>query len=332
MNASFGFEPDIHSLSLGLACIFGLASAEQITVTARERNPYTSGSLSEIVSVTVAGGCRLELLIKYSRPPRTNGAAKGLENGFVTGPWSDVPYEAEVYRKVLEPLQTSAPKFYGTYREPNSGRLWLVLEYLQDAVPMDELVEDSNITLAARWLGEFHAAADSHASLAYKPFLKQIDREHYLISSRRAMERALAPQSSCFWLTDLCRGFDNFIASIWPMRTTLTHGDFYQNNILFRGGEIHPVDWEHAAIDLGEMDLACLTYGWTEDVRLQCEFEYQNSRWPKGTPGDFETVMNLARLRLCVEEVGTLPPSIEECEHLAFFETMHSLGECLGLI
>jgi hypothetical protein len=332
MKASPCFEPDVQSLRLGLTSVFGFADAEQITIVERERNPYSSGSLSEIVSVTLAGGCRLQLLIKYSRDPREYGQTDSAEHGFVTESWSDVPYEAKVYRHLLEPLRISAPKFYGTYTERATGRLWLVLEYLHGAVPMDELVDDPAVALAAKWLGEFHAAAESHASQVYKPFLKQVNREHYSVSARRAMQHGLIPQSSSSWLTELCRNVDKFTASVWPMRTTLTHGDFYQNNILILDGMIRPVDWEHAAIDLGEMDLACLTYGWPDDVRLECEFEYQRSRWPEGAPSDFETVMNLARLRLCVEEVGSLPQSMDVSEHLAFVETMHSLGERLGLI
>jgi len=50
-----------------------------------------------------------------------------MEPVTLTRPMSQggVPYEATVYSKVLAPLHTSTPAFYGVYREKRPRQTWL---------------------------------------------------------------------------------------------------------------------------------------------------------------------------------------------------------------
>lgn len=331
-------EPETHSLSSGLRSVLRLPNGSELTILDRERNAYSSGSLSEIVTCTCADGRPLRLLVKYAQYPNAANyrhPSYGHPNNapFVVGSWSNVPYEAEVYRHVLEPLRLSTPKFYGTYQEPGSGRLWLVLEYLDDAIPLDEQFHDSAMRLASNWLGRFHAINEPLiASNAALPHLKIRDASHYSASATRALAHAGKLDASFSWLPDLCASFKDHASSVWTARPTITHGDYFQHNILIRDGNIHPVDWEEAAIDRGEIDLASLTYRWPASVTKCCELEYQKSRWPQGSPDDFETVVNAARLALYFNDIRNAANWTDRDERLTFSKEMRSLGERLRLI
>ena len=326
-------EPESHSLSSGLRSVLCVSNGSELTILQRERNAYSSGSLSEIVTCTCAGGRPLRLLVKYAQYPDAASYPHPSDEPFVVGSWSNVPYEAEIYRHVLQPLRLSTPKFYGTYQEPGSRRLWLVLEYLDNAIPMHEQFDDSAMRLASIWLGRFHAIGEQRiASNAALPHLKIRDASHYSASATRALAHAGKLDPSFSWLPDLCSRFNDLARSAWTARPTITHGDYFQHNILIRDGRIHPVDWEEAAIDLGEIDLACLTYRWPASVTECCELEYQKSRWPQGSPDDFETVVNAARLALYLDDIRNIANWTDCAERRTFSNEMRSLGERLGLI
>jgi len=332
METELLLQPDTQSLSLGLRSILDVSNAGELPILERERNAYSSGSLSEIVTCRCADGSALRLLVKYAQYPDAACYRHPIHEPFTVGSWSNVPYEAEVYRHVLQPLRLSTPKFYGTYQEPGSGRLWLVLEYFGNAIPLDEL-DDSDMGAASNWLGRFHAASEhcvaNEASLS---FLKIRDAAYYSAFATRALEHAARLGRSFSWLPDLCSRFGDFAASIWTLRPTISHGDYYRHNILVRDGSIHPVDWEQAAIDVGEIDLASLTYRWPANVAQPCELEYQTSRWPQGSPDDFETVLNAARLTLYLDDIRNVANWTDRDERLTFSQEMRSLSERLGLI
>lgn len=332
METGLLLQPDTQSLSLGLRSVLGVSDSGKLTILDRERNPYSSGSLSEIVTCRCEAGRADRLLVKYAQYPEAADYRHSCHEPFIIRSWSNVPYEAEVYRHVLEPLRLSTPKFYGTYREPGSGRLWLVLEYLENATSLDELFDDSDMGLASSWLGRFHAAGAHCVATASSTFLTKRDAGHYSAFASRALSHAGRLDRWFYWLPDLCSKFEDLVSSIWTLRPTITHGDFYRHNILLRDGNVHPVDWEQAAIDLGEMDLACLTYRWPANIAQWCELEYQRSRWPQGSPCHFETTLSAARLVLYLDEIKNLPSWTDRRERLIFGREMRSLGERLGLI
>jgi hypothetical protein len=332
METALLLLPDMQSLGLGLRSVFGVSNAAELTILDRERNAYASGSPSEIVTCRFADGRVLRLLFKYARYPDATRNCDLTDEHFIVQSWSNVPYEAAVYRQALEPLRLSTPKFYGTYLEPGSGRVWLVLEYFDNAIPLDELLDGSQMDIASNWLGRFHAAGEHLVANPSVYFLKRLDAGHYSALVKRSRSHAGKLDHWFSWLPDLCTRFEDFVASTWTPRPTVTHGDYYRHNILLREGNIHPVDWEQAAIDLGEMDLACLTHRWPAKITQRCELEYQRSRWPQGSPDDFKTALNAARLVLYLDEIRNLPNWTEHNERLTFGQEMRSLGECLGLM
>lgn len=328
MRVTLSLKPDTESLPSGLKAVLGGGS--ELVILDRQHNAYSSGSPSEIVTCKIGNGKQLRLLCKYA--PHATAHPQHAREQLTAASWSNVPYEAEVYRQVLRPLQLSTARFYGTYKEPLTGRLWLVLQYFDDAKPLDELQEDWQMALAAQWLGRFHASCEQRLSLASLPFLKTHDARYYADCAKQALLYAGDVRHPLAWLADLCRNFESFLSSVWPLRPTITHGDYYRHNILFCEGRIHPVDWEHAAIDLGEMDLACLADGWPDDIQRDCETAYQQARWPQGPPDNFELALNAARLCLYFCEAGILPNWTEHRKGAELRRNLRSLGERLGLI
>jgi len=325
-------QPDLETLGRGLRSVFAVSRAGMLTILDRERNAYSSGSLSEIVTCSFVGGRTMRLLVKYAQYPEAANYHHISHEPFIVMPWSNVPYEAEVYRHVLGRFRFSTPKFYGTYQEPGSGRLWLVLEYLENSISLDEVFDDSPMGLAAAWLGRFHAVGEQRVPADSLSFLKRLDATYYSDFASRALSHARRLDRSFSWLPKLCSNFDSFVSSICHLRPTIIHGDYYRNNILLREGNIHPIDWEQAAIGLGELDLACLGYRWPANINRWCELEYQRSRWPQGSPEDFDRILNAARLVLYLDEIRNVPGWTDNNERLIFNWEMLSLGERLGLI
>src|SRR5260370_16273095 len=81
---------------------------QTVTILGREPLAYSSTYSCEIITCRLADGCVRKLLAK-------RGSAC-VEPSY--GHRGGVPYEAEVYLRLLEPLDTSAPRFYGVRPTP----------------------------------------------------------------------------------------------------------------------------------------------------------------------------------------------------------------------
>jgi hypothetical protein len=316
--------PDLQTLTAGLNAIFnGNASAgHQVIVLDRQPNTWISSFPSEVVTCRFNEGSARQIFCKYEAGH--SHSAYGHRGG--------VAYEAAVYRYVLQSLSISTPRFYGVYSDKTTDETWLILEYLDSSAQMHTIPEPAAMHLAARWLGQFHATAEAYLSSTPLPFLTTYDTEYYLGWVRRTLLFA-DPLSRRFpWLANLCKRFEEFVALLVTLPATIIHGEYYPGNVLFRDGAIYPVDWESAAIAVGEIDLASLTDRWPAEVAQQCELEYQQTRWPQGSPADFERALAAARLYVQFRWLGDRPDWTIRESSLSRFEHMHTVGKQLGLI
>jgi hypothetical protein len=320
MPISPSLLPDCETLTAGLTAVFSQQGSTNTTVTIDEREPnlYATGSRSEIVTCRLERGRRLRLFCKYE-------AKDALT-------WSDVAYEGEVYRHVLQPTGSDTPVFYGTYREEATGKTWLILEHLEQSRTLDEVSDSARMALAARWLGRFHAATEALATNATLPFLKQYGAAHYRARARLALSHAGPASADLPWVSLLGERFEALVMPLVAARPAITHGDCYQNNILCRGDAVYPIDWEHSGIDLGEMDLACLTVGWRGETEQRCLREYQQARWPQGVPADFERTLAAARLCLFFDKLSGQPNWTSNGHCLWYCKQLRAVAERLGLI
>ena len=325
--------PDLERLTAGLTTVFYGEEGTQgnVTILNRQPNIYESTFPSEIVTCCLADDRKLRLFCKYG--------LKQFDSNYDHR--GNVFYEAKVYRDVLQPLQTSAPFFYGVYEDTNSDVTWLIVEYLENGVHLSKMGGNSDSMIsAARWIGQFHAANEVRLLRIPMPFLIKYDAEYYIRWARRANLLVSHLPTRFLWLSSLCEGFVRLLPRFLTAPQTIIHGEYYPHNIICQNGDIRPVDWQSTAIAVGEIDLAALTEGWPKEIAKDCELQYRRLRWPEGKPDIFEQSLDVARLYMTLRwlgELGNRPiDSIVTNGFLKWLEKLHcsafTLGERLGLV
>jgi hypothetical protein len=319
--------PEFRALTYGLASILQVSGHGSESVVVLDRSPHGNESTfpNEVVTCRLSDGRCLRLFCKY-------GGAR-VESSY--GHRGGVPYEASIYREVLHPLCARTARFFGDYTDPISGQTWLVLEYVEGSARLslaihDELASASEIMgQAARWIGEFHAASSAYAR-GLPVRLKVYDAEYYLGWPQRTALFADDLKGRYPWLAGLCRESEAVLGSL-PGPTAVIHGEYYPKNLLFRDGDIYPVDWESGAAAVAEIDLASLTEGWPEQLVHECIDAYQRARWPRGAPSDFDRNLDIARLYLQFRWLGD-QPEWTTSRYTWRFEELRRVGQRLGLI
>jgi aminoglycoside phosphotransferase (APT) family kinase protein len=324
MPRRFSRFPDLHTLTVGLNKMFGYtgSGAGCVTVLDREPNLYASTFPSEIVNFRLGKGRRRRVLCKYAA--RQGNSDYGHRGG--------VAYEADVYRRVLEPLRVSKAKFFGLHKHGHRGKTWMVLEFLQGGWLMDETPERDPELRAARWIGRFHAANEARLTAAPIRFLKVHDADYYRGWARRAARIARPWEKRLPWLNLLYQRFKAVAIPLLTSSRTVIHGEFYPLNIIVRGGAIYPIDWESAAIAAGEIDLASLTESWPAKAARRCQQEYCRYRWPDGPSPEFERRLAAAQLYLALRWLADRPLSRTSGRPPWYLKQMHSSARRLGLI
>lgn len=293
--------------------------ASQLKVTHRQRlNQGTSPK--EIVACELGNGRKIRFFCKYTAEQTRN--SHGHRGG--------IGHEAEVYRKLLGPMRFSTPSLWGCHNDESAGEVWLFLEYLDRSMRVTKSTEADAMVLAARWIGQFHAAVTARLADDVFTFLRPYDKAYYQGWVQRTLQYAGRNIAHYHWLTVLFEQFDKVVIALLSAPPTIIHGEYYARNILFRKGKILPVDWESAAIAPGEIDLASLTEGWPEEIARRYESEYRQKRWPNGPPHDFEGTLCAARIYLCLRWLGE-SPELTAADSLRF-DRLHSACQQFGLI
>jgi len=291
--------PDLHRLETGLTVALAAAGQPhgQVSVLARETPVHTTTFPNEVLTCTLPDGRIAQLFSKYE--------AGHDHNAF--GHRSGVTYEADVYRQVLDRLPLSRLTWYGSFLDRTTDNTWLFVEYAANSVPLHEATDPAAMSLAAGWIGSFHAANESRLWDASLAFLNRYDAAYYRGWSRRTVAYAHPLLDQFPWLTALCERFESYATQLesWPQ--AVLHGEYYPQNLLYRDAQVYPVDWESAAIGLGEIDLASLTERWPAETVAQCERAYRDARWPDGTPETFEKALAAARLYWQFRWLGDRP-------------------------
>ena len=189
-----------------------------------------------------------------------------------------VAFEAEVYRRILQPLGVTVPRFHGYA----AGEL--LLEYLEAAARVSRAEDPRAMAEAARWIGEFQRCAP------LADWLPRYDIGFYRGWAERAIRFGV--------FSDLAGQFERACELLAGAPVTMIHGEYYPANVLYRDGVVSPVDWESAAIGPGEIDLASLTDGWPEETVRDCEQAYG-----RGTP----EVLAAARVYTQLRWLGDRP-------------------------
>ena len=275
--------PDLQRLKVGITHVLchNKAGTGNVTVLDRRPNMFASTFPTEIVTCQLGEhGRRLRFFVKYGMK----------EFDGVYGHRGNVPYEAKVYRQVLQPLKTSTPAFYGVYRDETEGASWLMIAYLGRGSTASRSRDPKAMIHAAGWIGKFHAANEKRVHSPRLRFLHRYDSKYYVGWARRTRKLFSQPRLRLRfpWLVPLCDDFEGLIPRLLRAPPTIIHGEYFGSNIIYQHGVSRPVDWQSAAIAPGEIDLASLTHSWPRLIVQNCEREYARARWPGGVPDGFE--------------------------------------------
>ena len=299
------------------------ALGPDVTVVERRPHSYASSFPGEVLVCRLGDGSEQTLLCKREagrRFPRF---------GHRGGPG----YEALVYRELVQRSGLPAPAFHGAWHDPDSGDTWLLVEYLEGACRLSE-TEDPAIALraAARWAARLHAISAEWVTAADVPTLKVYDGAYFAGWARRADELAGDRHRRYPWLRGLCAAAVDALAELAASGSVAIHGEFTPHNVLIRGDEVLPVDWETAAVAAGEIDLASLTERWPADTVAACEADYVAARWPDGAPQSFATTLDLARLYWSLRWLGDRREWLDQPRMAERYAALCETGERLGLV
>lgn len=260
-----------------------IARRGPLEITSRRRSPRTSTYLADIVRVRFADGSSERLLCKY---------ASGVDLD-PSSPHHGLAYEAAVYDRVLRDAPMSLPHVWGSFRDPDSGDVALVMRFYDDGLSS---VQASAERDAVRWLAELHGWAESHVTDPAWDMLTRYDTAYYERWLTRTRELAGPRAAANPWLAEVERAYTEGIPLLATARPTLIHGEFTPRNAFWAEERVLPVDWETAAVAPGEIDLAVFTFDWDEDELPGLEAAYVEARWGGRPPQGHAERLFAARL------------------------------------
>jgi thiamine kinase-like enzyme len=189
------------------------------------------------------------------------------------------------------------------------------------------------VQLAARWLGRFHALSEGRRQRKPLQFLKSHDAEYYGGWARRTLQFAPEFYGKCVWLPKLCERFLASTEESAALKGPVVHGEFTPHNILLGGSCVYPIDWESAAVGIGETDLATLIDGdWGDEAVRECETAYCQTRWPNETPpASHEKALTFSRLYVHLRSLGNRP-DVKFEKNKWRLPVLEALGQRAGLI
>lgn len=279
--------PSDEVLEQGLSALLCGSRRRGVTVVSRQPNALASTHPSEIVRCRLPDGRQLELFCKY----------KGERD----------EAEGRAYRYIVEPSGLETARLVGNLAQTD-GRSWLVLEFLGGSRWLSEDEnQEQGLREAATWIGRFHAYAEERVLAGELDFLPEVDRVSTGTRLGRLWKRVPSIRAKAPWLPLALSRFEEVIRLLLEAPTTVVHGDYYPVNIMRRNGIVFPIDWEHAALGPGELDLATLTDGWPRSTAEKCEARYIGGRYGSHVPVDFDRRLAAARAYMHVRWLGEPP-------------------------
>ncbi len=266
-----------------------IAARGPFRITSRRPSPRTSTYLAEIVRVRFADGSGELLLCKYSSGVDLDAAS----------PHRGLAHEAAVYAAVLRDAPLSLPHVWGSFHDPATGEVALVMRFYDDGLTSAQASDEGATVAAVRWLAGLHAWAERRLDDPAWRILSRYDAGFYIHWLDRTCDLARPLAAEYPWLDAVAAAYRDRIPVLVAAPPTLIHGEFTTRNAFWADDRIMPVDWETAAIGPGEIDLAVFTFDWEpEDIR-ELESADVAARWGGEAPAGFAERLLAARLYVC---------------------------------
>jgi len=174
--------------------------------------------------------------------------------------------EVSVYRNLLEGAGLGTARYYGSIMDEASGRLWLLLEYV-DGTPVGYCRLGDAWAPAAEGLGRMHGYFERHVSrLRGCDFLIHHDDDFFASTAERALtDVAQVTPHLVGRLEKLVRPYAPVVSRMTGQPLTLVQGGCRPSNILVQvasdPGRVCILDWEEASFGVPLFDVAHLLDG-----------------------------------------------------------------------
>lgn len=272
-----------------------------------ERRPsiYATSHVIEDVTVRLAGGERVDLLLK------TVGEHGLMDGARAAKPRSlrDARREIVVYERLL------AAADLGTAACRATGYDWLLLEKVRGV----ELYQVGDVAVwqaVAAWLAGAHRRLAACAAEGDETWRRLIDYGPALYQRwATRMAAALEGTGHGRWARRIAGRYAAVIDRLVALPRTIVHGELYASNVLVSVGSaaverVCPVDWEMAGVAPGLLDLAALVAGGWDDV--------SRARIARGyldVTGHSAEELDVCRLHIAVQWLGWAPGWDPPSEH-----------------
>jgi len=294
-------EQLVRALERSLSRHYGRAC--RVQALERRDSAYRSSFVLEELDLELEDGERLGLIFKALGEKALSDTARRVKPPFLRDPRR----ELEAYESLLGPARLGTATCFGTHVEPGKGRYWLFIERVS-AVPLYEVGGRSTWEYVARWL------ARAHRQLASAPRARSLlryDAEFFWIWPQRALRFSHLDDAARRRLAEVAVGYGAVVDRLVSLPRTVLHGEFYASNVLVDDPEaperVCPIDWEHAAVGPGLIDLAAHAAGrWGRADRAAIAHAYRKelADGRMETTDTFERDLELCRLHLAFQWLG----------------------------
>ena len=194
--------------------------------------------------------------------------------------------EMRFYRDLAPAGELGTPKYFGSVWEPQRGRRWLLMEYVQ-GTPVRYCAFESWY-LATAWLGRLHGHfARQLDRLRTCGFLAHHDERFFTSKAENSLAAvrrnwpALADQ-----LSESLRDYHRVVRTMVDQPRTLVHGGFRPINVLINiqgdPDRTCTIDWEEAGVGSPLSDLAYFVDGFKAERLAQLLDAYRDGAGPYG--------------------------------------------------
>ena len=238
-----------------------------ITSISRRPSRYPGISPVEVLTVGLRDGEAVTLFVKHLGSEQADHPDKLVRDR-----------EPLVYRRLLSGRDLPAPAFYGSRRNPATGRHEVFLEHIDDWNLKYQRLEHW-ATAAAR-LADLHAHfAARTGELRRTDFLLRLDQDYFAEWAARAVAAVGAAAPALARRLELAlRAHDEVARLLASQPPTLVHNDLAPKNVIADTSRdparICFVDWEMAGVGCGLLDLVHFTHGLDapDEQRVHCAY------------------------------------------------------------
>jgi hypothetical protein len=259
-----------------------------------QSNNELTTSHSKIVTARLGDGSARTIFCKFS--PEHDYPSPTFRWG--------IAYEAMAYERVLRRCGETVPAYYGSASDPTGSGTWLFTEHLTDAVRIAKSPDPLAVCAAATWLGRFHREFAPRAAGPVLQSLHSHDAGYYDAWLRHAQGFVDAVEHAARWSAAVVTRRREINEHLLGAERTLVHGDFFSKNVLGTSRGVIAVDWESAATGAGEVDLASLVLGWSDEVAGACTDAYCAARWDGRPPVSFVGAFAAAQVYVLTRTAG----------------------------